>query len=172
MIIDPDAQERVQFPNGDLAQLRRGLRRLDRGLVNRRRLILDGRRIRDRQQTEQVFQRRDKGPQGRIDLTHGITDAVEVRIFGQGRLRAGADRIHIDFAQKAPGDDELLNIVRRQLWFGERFLRRQTQVRQPVLRSRQPEQRGVHQVIAVEIGIEDQIRRVSDVRDQLPHGLA
>ena len=48
---------------------------------------------------------------------------------------------------------------------GERLLAERDHLREPILRLRQGQQRDVHRVVAVEIRIENQVRRIAGVRD-------
>ncbi len=101
-------------------------------------------------------------------------DAVKIRVFVQRRLDASHNAIQVGLFEQRGVDGELLAILLRQGLAPERGLAVGHDLSKAILRLGQREQRGIHEVIAVEIRVEDEVRHIPrvgdhdpDIRDQL-----
>jgi hypothetical protein len=98
----------------------------------------------------------------------GRADSVEVAVLVDRGLHVAADPVEVALFEHGGR-----NRQPRAFSWRRGSLRREAQpergdVRDPVRRLRQRHQRGVHGVVAVQVGIENQVRRVADVRDHRP----
>jgi len=100
---------------------------------------------------------------------HGRTDAIKVAVFVQRRLRAAHHAVQVRLLEQGRIDAEsdAFLVIADVLFEGISALGHDG--RDTVLRLRQDEQGYVHQVVAVQIRIEDEIRRIAGVRDHRAH---
>ena len=164
---DPGRQQLVEFRDRAIPQIEAGIAGSQTGFLE---LVGSGRlRLGLRHLLEQFQERTGFGLvaiQERLQVSfERLAFAEEVRVLGERCPRAGGDADEIGFIEQTGIDPQLHALLDRQLLVLQGAIAVADDRRQAVLSLRQRDQRAVHQIEAVEVRIEDQVRRIPRMRD-------
>ena len=98
-----------------------------------------------------------------------LVHIIEVDVLVQGGLRVGRDPVQVDIFEQRGVHRKLRVLFWRDAGVLEQFQAKGGHRRQAFLHLRQGQQRDVHGVVAVQVGIQDQVRRVAGVGDHGAH---
>ncbi len=164
-----DGQQRIQFIDARVPEPEAfGARVPAGGLKVRRRHVFPGDNAVQQSEERLVgggvfFNRR------RQVLLQRLADAVKILVLAQRSLRVAGDAVLVVLLEHR-GHDGDLRLVGHRAAGAEPAADLQNGVAQPLLRLRQGRKRGVHQVITVEIGVEDEVGKVAGVRNHRADG--